>query len=234
MATTQAWPSTPAPPAYPAVTAGQVEDANRRAAQAQAEADALQQQVDAERAQTDAALGRIEELEDRLAEMEATPPSGGGGINPIGSVASPVDPLSSLVDDLRARSGAEVVQEGDMVVLRVPNAFKAGSDTLRGDVGLMTTLNAAADALVRHPQASVAVVGHTDSDPIVKSAKLWQSNEHLSRARAEKVAGVLANQGVSQARISVEGRGSRDPIVFPERSAGDKARNRRVEIMIRM
>jgi flagellar motor protein MotB len=213
-----------------AISPSDLAAANARAASAEAEVVALQQQVEIEQAQHQAALGRIEALETELDDVANSPPTGGAG-EPVLMRSS--DPLTELVDDLRARSSAEVLREGDLVVVRVPDAFRPGSDALKNDVQLMTTLNATAGALVRHPAASVSVVGHTDGDPIQKSRNLWQNNDHLSRARAEKVAQVLSGQGVSNARISVEGRGFRDPLVSPEVSRADKARNRRVEILIR-
>ena len=129
------------------------------------------------------------------------------------------------------REFADVMREGDMVIVRCTNSFKAGSDKLKADVQLMTTLNATADALGRHNGASVAVVGHSDGDPIRKSN--WPDNDALSLARAQRVAQVLADNGVDQNRISIDGRGFREPLVNPEVGRADKARNRRVEIMIR-
>ena len=111
------------------------------------------------------------------------------------------------------------------------DSFKSGSDKLKGDVQLMTTLSATADALARFPGATVAIVGHSDGDPIRRSG--WESNDALSLARAQRVAQVLADNGVDQNRISIDGRGFRDPLIPDENGRADKARNRRVEIMIR-
>ena len=139
-----------------------------------------------------------------------------------------------LVEELRSRSNAEILRDGDMVIVRVTNGFQAGSDLLRKDLQLMTTLNATATALSRYPSASVAVVGHSDTDPINVSRKKWQDNDQLSLARAQRVASVLASNGVDSNSISIDGRGSREPLIAPERSKADKATNRRVEIMIRL
>ena len=145
-----------------------------------------------------------------------------------------LDDHDRLIDDLRARSHADVVRDGDMVIVRVTDSFRSGSDLLKKDVQLVTTLNAMADALGRYPGAAVSVVGHSDTDKIKKSKHKWGSNEELSMARARRVAQVLQENGVESTRMQVDGVGSREPLVFPERTAADKARNRRVEIMIRL
>ncbi len=85
-------------------------------------------------------------------------------------------------------------------------------------------------AIARHPEAKVAVVGHTDSQPITKSVHKWSSNTELSKARATAVAGALTSDGVPPDRILVDGRGAADPMVSPEKTASDRAKNRRVEV----
>jgi outer membrane protein OmpA-like peptidoglycan-associated protein len=68
-------------------------------------------------------------------------------------------------------------------------------------------------------------VGHTDStgsDAI---------NNPLSMDRATSTRNYLTSQGVSGARIHVEGRGSREPIATNDTNDG-RARNRRVEIYV--
>lgn len=192
----------------------------------------LERQLLAERRSLEQTQDALRAMEGRIADLE-TPPAGPAptpdmSCPPVGGSS---DAATRLMDELRARSVADVMREGDMVVVRCTNSFKAGSDKLKADVQLMTTLNATADALSRHNGASVAVVGHSDGDPIRKSS--WTDNDALSLARAQRVAQVLADNGVDQNRISIDGRGFREPLVTPEVGRADKARNRRVEIMIR-
>lgn len=71
----------------------------------------------------------------------------------------------------------------------------------------------------------VRIVGHTDStgsDAI---------NEPLSVQRAQSVRDFLGTRGVSARRMSIEGRGSREPLADNATEAG-RARNRRVEIFL--
>lgn len=69
------------------------------------------------------------------------------------------------------------------------------------------------------------IEGHTDTDPIKKSS--WESNRDLSVARAMAVLHYLVEDcDVSDDQCVVAGHGQYDPI------NDDKARNRRVEIVV--
>ena len=135
-----------------------------------------------------------------------------------------------LADELKGVPGAQVLLEGTSVSVIVTDSFESGSDRLRTNPDLRAALKAASMAMTRHPEAKVAIVGHTDSQPIQRSAKKWSDNEQLSKARAEAVAAALASDGAPRERLTIEGKGSADPIVAPERTSGDRAKNRRVEI----
>lgn len=135
-----------------------------------------------------------------------------------------------LADELKGVPGAQVLLEGSSVSVIVTDSFESGSDRLRTNPDLRAALKAASMAIARHPEAKVSVVGHTDSQPIQRSAKKWTDNEQLSKARAEAVAAALASDGAPRERLAVEGKGSAEPLLMPERSASDRAKNRRVEI----
>ncbi|MEN9316872.1 MAG: hypothetical protein RIS35_3265 [Pseudomonadota bacterium] len=86
-------------------------------------------------------------------------------------------------------------------------------------------LDAFARGLVDNPSTTVSIIGHTDSsgtDAI---------NNPLSLNRASSVRDYLASRGVDPRRISVEGRGAREPVADNSSDAG-RARNRRVEIFV--
>jgi len=72
----------------------------------------------------------------------------------------------------------------------------------------------------------VLVIGHTDTQGNL------ESNDELSRQRAEKVKGFLVGIGVAPERIKVAGRGERD-LLIPTADNVDEPRNRRVEINVR-
>ena len=70
------------------------------------------------------------------------------------------------------------------------------------------------------------VIGHTDR---VGSA---DSNDALSKNRAEAMREVLIETGVAAEMIEAVGRGERDPLVPTEDNVAE-AKNRRVEINLR-
>lgn len=77
----------------------------------------------------------------------------------------------------------------------------------------------------QHPEASIALVGHTDSlgsDAV---------NRPLSLARAETVQWHLYARGVPIGRIAVEGRGADEPVAANDSAAG-RAANRRVDVFV--
>ncbi len=86
-------------------------------------------------------------------------------------------------------------------------------------------LDEVADVLVKNPQISVRVEGHTDDRG---SAKL---NKKLSQDRADSVRKYLAGRGVSLDRMEAIGYGKDRPIEDNTTEAG-RAANRRVEIHI--
>ena len=75
----------------------------------------------------------------------------------------------------------------------------------------------------------IRVDGHTDSDPIRRSG--FRSNEHLSLERAKKVRLFLVKLGLPEEMLSVKGYGASNPVA-PNDSTRNKAKNRRVELII--
>ena len=223
-------PLTTAP--VPSARQAEIDAAREDADQARLRNEDLERQLLADRRTLDAKDAELRELEARVAQLERDgPPAPAAPVFQDVPEGMPSDRATQLMDELRANRVADVTREGDMIIVRCTNSFKAGSDKLRRNANLMTALSATAETLNRYSGASVAVVGHSDGDPIRKSS--WQNNDALSLARAQRVAQVLSDNGVDQNRISIDGRGFREPLVSPEVGAADKARNRRVEIMIR-
>jgi type VI secretion system protein ImpK len=76
------------------------------------------------------------------------------------------------------------------------------------------------------------VVGYTDSSPVSRANKQFDSNRSLSAARALTVAGLL-KQSLSdpQRRVEVTGKGELD-LILDARGREDADRSRRVEILL--
>ena len=77
----------------------------------------------------------------------------------------------------------------------------------------------------------IDVVGHTDTDPIAKSK--WKDNWELSAQRALSVVRYVIERGIQKDKIKAVGSGESQPVA-PNTTAGGKAKNRRVEIVVHM
>ena len=86
-------------------------------------------------------------------------------------------------------------------------------------------LDKVANMLTEHPEVSIQVHGHTDSDGTN------ESNQTLSENRANSVVSYLVEKGVASNRLSIMGHGEDKPI---DNSGTDtaKAKNRRVEFVL--
>ena len=82
--------------------------------------------------------------------------------------------------------------------------------------------------------AQIQVVGHTDDQPIRQQAERFPlGNVQLSCQRALVVAEALADAGVARESLTVSGMGPLQPLL-PNDTEEHRARNRRVEILLRM
>ncbi|TFW31985.1 type IVB secretion system protein IcmH/DotU [Massilia horti] len=82
---------------------------------------------------------------------------------------------------------------------------------------------------LRTVPGKVLVIGHTDDVP--SASAQFPSNWALSKARAAAVVDLLARRAGPASRYAIEGRGETEPLV-PNTSAANRARNRRVVIIL--
>jgi type VI secretion system protein ImpK len=145
----------------------------------------------------------------------------------------PVAPLSGpTIKQLLApqeREGLVSIEE-DGAVTRVTllgqNLFASGNATF--NTANAPVLSSVAAALDRVP-GRVMVVGHTDNQAI--QSLQYRDNFDLSRERAVSVATLLQKSMTRAGSIEWNGVGATRPLVTPEVTAADRARNRRVEIL---
>jgi len=126
--------------------------------------------------------------------------------------------------------GWQETATGAKVTLGSDILFSAGRATLSGK-GAAALRRVAATIKGTYPTAQVRVYGFTDSDRIVRSAKLWTDNLDLSANRAMAVTRELRKLGVAADRIETIAMGKERPVAGNTSKAG-KARNRRVEILV--
>ena len=123
-------------------------------------------------------------------------------------------------------TGVGVARQGDNLVLRMPSDVTFATNQSDLDPRFLPVLDDVARVLNQYDRSMVDVVGHTDSsggDAI---------NQPLSERRASSVATYLIGNGVIRERLYVAGNSARNPIADNSTVDG-KAKNRRVEILIR-
>ncbi len=130
------------------------------------------------------------------------------------------------MEEATAGTGVAVTQTPDnRLKLDIPSDISF--DVNRADIkpNFRSVLDTFATGLSGNPAANVTIIGHTDSsgsDAI---------NNPLSMNRATATRDYLTTRGVAASRFTVDGRGSREPLVANDTPA-NKAKNRRVEIFV--
>ena len=138
--------------------------------------------------------------------------------------------LADALEEEIAAGEIEVETEGRKIIIRIreKGSFKSGSHELADDYfDVMDEIRA---VLMLKP-GKIQVQGHTDDIPI-RSAR-YRSNWELSSARAISVAEELMKDNeVNRRRFEVSGLADTQPLV-DNTTRNNRARNRRVEIVIR-
>jgi outer membrane protein OmpA-like peptidoglycan-associated protein len=123
-------------------------------------------------------------------------------------------------------TGVDVVQTPDnQLKLDIPSDISFDTGRYNIKPNMRPILDRLAGTLNQHPVTTVNIIGHTDStgsDAV---------NNPLSINRAAATRDYLTGRGVASSRVSIVGRGSREPIADNSTAAG-RAQNRRVEIYI--
>ncbi len=141
--------------------------------------------------------------------------------------------VKRLLDKLKG-----IIETGDLsvrirrgrMVLELPSAvmFESGKAEL-SDKG-KKTLNKVAEVLKEIKDRDLQVAGHTDKDRLSEKSA-YETNWHLSTARAVAVVIYLREKGVSPKRLSAAGYARYQPVASNKTKRG-KARNRRIEITL--
>lgn len=137
--------------------------------------------------------------------------------------------LDKQAEELRNDFGSDqisVVRSGDRLIVTMPQDILFAVDSDRVSSGLQSDLRVLARSLNEYPDTTVDVIGHTDNTGDAAY------NQNLSQRRAQSVASVLYDGGVSLNRVRAFGRGEDQPVASNLNAEG-RAQNRRVEIVIR-
>ena len=126
--------------------------------------------------------------------------------------------------DFHGIEGVEATVEGDDIHLTIANSllFDSGKTSLKD--GAKRSLDTIASKVKeKYPDRELMVVGHTDTDPIRRTA--FASNYHLGFERAYAVRSYLDRKGVAGSHMGIVTYG-------PDRPMESKDRSRRVEVVV--
>jgi chemotaxis protein MotB len=170
---------------------------------------ALKAQIQRQKSELDSARGQV---------SEASVPTG------------TTEPAATKFPELDQVGVTYGMRDGNMVI-SIPSSitFPSGQATLSKD-GQKALKEVASTLKKQYPGAKYAIEGHTDTDPIKKSK--FTSNRDLSIARAMAVLTYLVEEcGIPDDQCIVAGHGQYDPVAG-NKSDPEKAKNRRVEIVV--
>ena len=176
------------------------------------------------------ALGaRSDPVARQIAQLKPVPLEAKASVAPV--AARPAEP-NALTRELAAEIGrGEVVVTdapgGSLIVLKSDELFGLGSARLNS--ALHPTIERIADALEKVPGA-IVVTGHTDDLPIRRAR--FPSNWELSTERARSVVALMQPRLRQPGRLRAEGVADSEPVA-PNDSTANRARNRRVAILLR-
>ena len=132
---------------------------------------------------------------------------------------------AEMRDALAASEAAAVRREGELLAITLKGdvTFDLDSDMVRP--GLYNELDRIAQIMIKYPQTSILVEGHTDS------TGSESYNQQLSERRATNVKNLLVQRGVQEFRVNILGYGENRPVATNTTPEG-RQMNRRVEIRI--
>ena len=161
----------------------------------------------------------------QLAQIKPAPLGG----RVVAVAAAKENPLAgALAPEIgRGELAVTEVAGGSLIVLKSDALFASGS--ARPSAALQPLIERIAGVLDAQPGA-IVITGHTDDVPI-RSAR-FPSNWELSTERARSVVALVAPRLREPARLRAEGVADSEPLA-PNDSAANRARNRRVAILLR-
>lgn len=146
---------------------------------------------------------------------------------------APPDPLYQELHQVLSKTEVGVERRGRTTIVTFPASHLFGADELSLREEARMTLDVMSTALKLHPRYTIEVEGHTDDGGVpTKLRKRFGDPFTFSAARAYALVATMVDDfDVSEARFSVIGRGSTQPIDTNDTDAGQR-HNRRVVMFI--
>ncbi len=138
----------------------------------------------------------------------------------------------SMEQRLRGSGVSVKIKEGHIsVVLPSSILFNSGQTVLKKQA--TSSLTKVCNVLKKDfPDEIIRIEGHTDSDPVKRTKKVYKSNWELSTARAANVLHFLVdNCHLDPKKLYIAGYGKYQPVSSNNNKSGKK-KNRRVEIVV--
>ncbi len=126
---------------------------------------------------------------------------------------------------LASSDAASVSREGELIAITLKGEVAFDTNSAVVKPGLTSEIDRIANVMVKYPQTSIIVEGHTDD----RGADA--ENLRLSQNRADAVKDLLVSRGVINSRIRSIGYGESQPVA-DNNSAEGRQKNRRVEIKV--
>jgi outer membrane protein OmpA-like peptidoglycan-associated protein len=142
-----------------------------------------------------------------------------------GLIGHQMDKQEAELRSQMAGTGVEVQRQGDTIRLQAPENITFDTNRAEVKMQFQPVLQQLAQSIRQYPGTVVQVEGHTDST----GAAAY--NQTLSENRANAVGSYLIQRGVEANRLVAVGYGMTRPIA-DNGSAGGRAQNRRVEVLI--
>ena len=124
------------------------------------------------------------------------------------------------------------IKEGHISIV-LPSSILFNSGQIKLKKAAKSSLSKVCSVLKKDfPNETIRVEGHTDSDPIKRTKKVYKTNWELSAVRAATVLHYLIdNCHLDQKKLYIAGFGKNQPVASNKDKIGKK-KNRRVEIVV--
>lgn len=196
-----------------------------------AQLEAQQKALDESRAQLDTERKRLERLRQDLAERSARVDELERVIAAKdASMRALKDAISSALTDFEGK-GLTVEQRDGKVYVSLENKLLFASGSWKVGNNGRKAVEQLGVVLAENPEIAVLIEGHTDNVPYSGSGNL-ADNWDLSAKRATAIVSILReNTNIDPKNLTAAGRGQYAPVA-PNDSPENKAKNRRIEVIL--
>ena len=137
--------------------------------------------------------------------------------------------LTDALEEEIDKGMVTIEREGAKIIVRLEEKGSFGSGSDKPQKGFYDVMDRISSVLVGR-KGKIIVAGHTDDIPI--RTRRFRSNWELSSARAITVAhALMKNKDLDSRRVLVEGHADSNPLL-PNDSSENRAKNRRVELIL--